>query len=121
MVRAMDGPVDMLLIFFKSELMRVPIDRRGLSFAADNSPLTRSEIRAGGEGQLKKRNVRAKNLYAPKSAVNGTGLSSRFRRAVLKESRCAKIQTSTLPLGALHRRCFPSVPPSFIPLPRSTP
>jgi hypothetical protein len=31
----MDGPVDMLLIFFESELMRVPIDRRGLSFAAD--------------------------------------------------------------------------------------
>jgi hypothetical protein len=57
----MDGPVDVLLIFFESELMRVPIDRRGLSFAADNSPLTRSEIRAGGEGQLKKRNqIRAK-------------------------------------------------------------
>jgi hypothetical protein len=32
MVRAMDGPVDLLLIFFESELMRVPIDRRGLSF-----------------------------------------------------------------------------------------
>jgi hypothetical protein len=27
----MDGPVDLLLIFFESELMRVPIDR-GLSF-----------------------------------------------------------------------------------------
>jgi hypothetical protein len=38
----MDGPVDILLIFlflhfFESELMRVPINRRGLSFAADLS------------------------------------------------------------------------------------
>jgi len=80
--------------------MRVPINRRGLSFAAD-----KGEIRAGGEGELKKRN------YAPKSVMNGTGLSSRFQcvvlkvsRYALKESRRTKIQTSTLPLGALHLR-----------------
>jgi hypothetical protein len=69
----MDDPVDMLLISssqsscgFRSTAGAFP------------SPLTKSEIRAGGEGELKKRN------YAPKSAVNGIGLSSRSRSVVLE-------------------------------------
>src|SRR5258706_2422028 len=102
MVRAMDGPVDVLLMSssqsscgFRSTAGAFP------------SPPTRREIRAGGEGQLKKaKPIRVKNQYAPKSGANGTGLSSRFRCVVLKQSRCAKIQTSTLPLGALHRRYY---------------
>jgi hypothetical protein len=54
----MDDPVDMLLILF----LRVRAHAGSESTAgAFPSPLTRSEIRAGGEGELKKRNqIRAK-------------------------------------------------------------